>query len=85
MRAVNNNYLEVCRLMASWSLTERVRFVAEELQNLNQIIGLGDGDVLQDAMSDIFTEKFEEAISRCDGDWEPPDPPGWEGGFADNH
>ena len=21
----------------------------------------------------------------CKQNWEPPDPPGWEGGFADNH
>jgi hypothetical protein len=22
---------------------------------------------------------------EADPNWEPPDPPGWEGGFADNH
>jgi len=22
---------------------------------------------------------------RLDPNWEPPDPPGWEAGFADNH
>ena len=22
---------------------------------------------------------------RRDPNWEPPDPPGWEGGFAENH
>lgn len=22
---------------------------------------------------------------KRDPDWEPPDAPGWEGGFADNH
>lgn len=24
-------------------------------------------------------------LFRLDSNWEPPDPPGWEAGFADNH
>lgn len=32
----------------------------------------------------------EDYLCSClmfdrDTNWEPPDPPGWEGGFADNH
>lgn len=33
---------------------------------------------------DEMEEDSDEDDER-DPDWEPPDPPGWEGGFADNH
>lgn len=32
-----------------------------------------------------FLEKREKVIAIMCGDYEPPDPKGWEGGFAKNH
>lgn len=33
---------------------------------------------------DLFNE-IGCLIAEAKGEYEPPDPPGWEGGFADNH
>jgi hypothetical protein len=38
-----------------------------------------------DALAKIIQQTIEEFIAYEQENYEPPDPPGWEGGFADNH
>jgi hypothetical protein len=33
----------------------------------------------------IIQQEIEDFIAGEQRNYEPPDPPGWEGGFADNH
>lgn len=80
------NLPEVERLMADWSLLQRVRFTAVlMLEVLHATVPLEQFEIEPQAFDDIQMGEFGRAIQRCDGNWEPPDPPGWEGGFADNH
>jgi putative ribosome biogenesis GTPase RsgA len=40
---------------------------------------------LAHALAEIIQQTIEEFIAYEQENYEPPDPPGWEGGFADNH
>lgn len=86
MNAKAKNYTDVCIAMAGWTVTERIRFVAEELENLTQILH-NDPHYSVDAMAmgEIEMQNYQTAIQMVEGNWEPADPPGWEGGFAENH
>jgi hypothetical protein len=74
---------------AGLGIRERFEWVALEMQNLNEILNTYHGDAeevfLNDIYEEIQCEEFQRAIDKLRGNWEPPDPPGWEGGFADNH
>ena len=43
------------------------------------------GAWMQDILDDIVNQEYARAIAKARGDYEPPDPPGFEGGFAENH
>lgn len=36
-------------------------------------------------LSALIQTTIEDWLDREQSNYEPPDPPGWEGGFADNH
>jgi hypothetical protein len=36
-------------------------------------------------LAQIIQDTIEDFIEAENRDYEPPDPPGWEGGFAENH
>jgi hypothetical protein len=42
-------------------------------------------DKLARDLAEIIQQTIEEFIAYEQENYEPPDPPGWEGGFADNH
>ena len=50
-----------------------------------------DRDLLEDQYnsmkdySEILGKRIDRFGKGSDPNWEPPDPPGWEGGFAENH
>ena len=44
-----------------------------------------DGDTHYETENLGACEECECLRFRRDPNWEPPDPPGWEGGFAKNH
>ena len=39
----------------------------------------------RDELAQAIQRAIEEYIGEEDRNYEPPDPPGWEGGFAENH
>ena len=78
------NLAEVERLMAEWSLLQRVRLIASLMHECTE--ASEPHTVEWSALGDILGEKYKSAIQRCDGNWEPPDDPeAWSGGFAENH
>lgn len=44
-----------------------------------------DTDKRRDMLAQIIQSAIEDFITSEQDNYEPPDPPGWEGGFADNH
>jgi hypothetical protein len=38
-----------------------------------------------EALAALIQQTIEDFIKYEKDNYEPPDPPGWEGGFADNH
>lgn len=38
-----------------------------------------------DELAKLIQQAIEDFIADEQRNYEPPDPPGWEGGFADNH
>jgi len=38
-----------------------------------------------DELAALIQQTVEDWITHEDSNYEPPSPPGWEGGFADNH
>lgn len=37
------------------------------------------------ALAEVIQKAIDDFIDVEQDNYEPPDPPGWEGGFADNH
>ena len=38
-----------------------------------------------DELAQLIQRTIEDFITYEQSNYEPPDPPGWEGGFAENH
>lgn len=54
-----------------------------ECNNIEEFETIGDDSTLYCTSCGWELNEIQAAIA-CEN-WEPPDPPGWEGGFADNH
>ncbi len=65
------------------TLDERLRFAAEEMKAL-EALTVAD-PYRRSMLEDIEEREYSRAISKATGNYEPPDAPGWEGGFAENH
>ena len=65
------NLAEVERLMADWSLLQKIRLVAVVLRDLGRVNINEEPDA--SAIEDIEDANYDRAIKRCDGDLEPPD------------
>ena len=65
------------------SLDERLRFAAAEMKELESLTVAEP--YRRSMLEDIEDRNYDRAIAKATGNWEPPDPPGWEGGFAENH
>lgn len=76
--------LELHRVLARFTINERLEACALEMQNLQQLSTAFD-DSEKGTFEDIEAGEYARAIQKARGDWEPPDPPGFEGGFAPNH
>lgn len=65
------------------TMKERLLAFALEAENLDHLSNT-DHEVAF-VFDAIMMGEFSDAVRKARGDWEPPDPPGWEGGIADNH
>ena len=81
--------LSVCAMLDA---AERVELAAllmqemdAELPDRDKNFMWGESGMLRSAHDDIEEGEYGRAIAKARGDWEPPDAPGWEGGFAPNH
>lgn len=85
----DNWRIELGRIYSGMTLMQRLEWFALEAQNLDQLTELGKHGIptmARSAFDDVMDyQNYERAIAKARGDWEPPDPPGFEGGFADNH
>ena len=78
------NLPEVERLMAGWTLLQKIRLAAALAGDVyaRSVVASPEWE----ALGFILTEDFDKAVKLCDGDLEPPDDPeAWSGGFAENH
>ena len=69
--------------LAHLSMKDRLLAYAIESENLAEL-AVHDTNI-DSFLWSIHLDKYEEAKCKARRDYEPPDPPGWEGGFADNH
>ena len=82
--------VEMGQVLSRMTVEQRLEMHAHEAQNLCSLLypeiqsrGLRSWN--QETFEDIENREYERAISKATGNYEPPDGPGWEGGFADNH
>lgn len=75
--------VELGKIMAHLSVEQRLEWLAIEMQNLESLTVAEPWK--RSILEDIEDREYGRAIVKATGNWEPPDPPGWEGGFADNH
>lgn len=65
------------------TLNQRIEWLAIEMQNIES---LTVGDPWRRSMFEAIEEReYQLAQQKASGNWEPRDPPGFEGGFAENH
>lgn len=72
----------------SATIKERLVAFVLEARNLHELSFGTSGDnalFIADVLGDLATENFDVALAKARGEYESPDPPGWEGGFAENH
>lgn len=74
-----DNYIQVVQKMAGWTILQRIRFVAQELQNLYELVPPlhamdVDHELLREssALESLALEDFKKCLAICDGNWEPP-------------
>jgi hypothetical protein len=72
-----------CSHCLNRTIEQRLHDVAIEMENLSQITQAEPW--LNAILEHIEERKYKEARWRLSPDWEPSDPPGFEGGFANNH
>ena len=65
------NLAEVERLMADWSLLQKIRLAAALAGDVyaRSVVASPEWE----ALGFILTEDFDKAVEWCDGDLEPPD------------
>lgn len=71
-------------------LRRRLEAVALEMRSLWDLRTTADCTreetiAVNDILRDIENYEYDRAIAKARGNWEPPSPPGFEGGFAENH
>ena len=69
--------------MLGLTVKDRLEWVAIEMDSLSLLATYDPWN--NDILGDIEAGEYKRAIAKARGDYEPPDPPGFEGGFADNH
>jgi hypothetical protein len=81
--------IQLGRIYAEMTLMQRLEWFALEAHHLDQLTEIGKHGIptmARSAFDDVMDyQDYERAIQKASGNWEPTDPPGFEGGFAENH
>ena len=75
--------IDLGKVTAGLTLDQRLEWMAIEMENIESLtIAM---PWARSIFEDIEEREYKRAIQKATGNWEPRDPPGWEGGFAENH
>lgn len=60
------SYYDVIRAMSNWTLAQRMRFIAYEMQNLHELLEHGTGTIIGNAWHQIRLGHFQQAIETLE-------------------
>lgn len=67
------------------ALLARLEVLVREHVAFEEMAATEHNRLIQDVLYDIALGDLGRALLRATDNYEPPDAPGWEGGFASNH